>query len=632
MAVGVLAAPALAATSQVNSTQDSPDTNPGDGFCRAVVDPTTCTLRAAIQEANAAAGADVIGVPAGDYHLTEEGAANDGDFVAGDTGVDLDVSGDTTFSCDAGKTDPPNCAVFADGQDRVFDVHGDDIQVAFENGSSNPDGWWWIAEGSASDGHDENGIDGGGINVRGDRASLDLTRTTLFGNVTGEEQTECEGGNGPDGDPETPDDPCYYQAGDGGAINMAGNGAELVLTDSAAFLNSSGGDISDRDGCGSTRDCFVAGGDGGAIAMNGDEQTLKMDAASEGDFFSQEAFGSGTNAQVNGSQLVLNRTSGTDTDDTSGNCGGDGCDVEYTGGDGGGVSTVGEASDVELDRSLLSFNFAGDAFFFGGSDVPDGLGGGIAVSGDHTEISGFKIHLGGISGDQDEDESGTFGNFAAAGGGLANTGTHVVVKLTSSDVLKNNAFGSFESSAFGGGGVYNGGNDFLLSLDDSSLGHASESDNGPDDGNHAGGFFLVSGSDFSASESYPFGAGGGVLNEGEGMSLALDSSEIAGNSSDGSGGGVFNSGDAFDAAMVDGSSIDQNFGYYGGGVYNSGRNATVLAKDSSIDSNDGSGFNQIGAGSGGGVYNDATNFDLALVRSSLDGNAGYYGAGFYNEG
>jgi CSLREA domain-containing protein len=42
-----------AATFSVNSTADIPDENPGDGICRTASNNTTCTLRAAIMEANA---------------------------------------------------------------------------------------------------------------------------------------------------------------------------------------------------------------------------------------------------------------------------------------------------------------------------------------------------------------------------------------------------------------------------------------------------------------------------------------------------------------------------------------------------------------------------------------------------
>lgn len=68
--------PAYAATFTVNSTADRGDQNPGDGGCSTgvlvpgdgIANVPECTLRAAIQEANASAGADAIAfsIPSGD--------------------------------------------------------------------------------------------------------------------------------------------------------------------------------------------------------------------------------------------------------------------------------------------------------------------------------------------------------------------------------------------------------------------------------------------------------------------------------------------------------------------------------------------------------------------------------------
>lgn len=59
----LFAAPEAAMTFTVTSTLDLPDSNPGDGVCSAFVAtgaPNVCTLRAAMQEANANAGVDRI--------------------------------------------------------------------------------------------------------------------------------------------------------------------------------------------------------------------------------------------------------------------------------------------------------------------------------------------------------------------------------------------------------------------------------------------------------------------------------------------------------------------------------------------------------------------------------------------
>jgi CSLREA domain-containing protein len=65
--LGSGAEPVSAATFAVNTTSDARDTNPGDGVCRTAAN--TCSLRAAIQEANAVSTADTITVPAGVFSL-----------------------------------------------------------------------------------------------------------------------------------------------------------------------------------------------------------------------------------------------------------------------------------------------------------------------------------------------------------------------------------------------------------------------------------------------------------------------------------------------------------------------------------------------------------------------------------
>jgi CSLREA domain-containing protein len=76
MTVSVLVAgPAEAKTFTVNSTKDFSDIDPGDGVCDTIAVQllNPCTLRGAIQEANALAGMDTIqfGIPGGGARTIE---------------------------------------------------------------------------------------------------------------------------------------------------------------------------------------------------------------------------------------------------------------------------------------------------------------------------------------------------------------------------------------------------------------------------------------------------------------------------------------------------------------------------------------------------------------------------------
>ncbi len=100
-----------AATFVVNSTTDAVDATPGDGVCATA--GAVCTLRAAITEANALAGDDIITLPAGIYTQTLVGV--DDTNAAGD----LDILSNITINGAGGGTTiiqanaAPNTAVEA---------------------------------------------------------------------------------------------------------------------------------------------------------------------------------------------------------------------------------------------------------------------------------------------------------------------------------------------------------------------------------------------------------------------------------------------------------------------------------------------------------------------------------------
>jgi CSLREA domain-containing protein len=111
-------------TLTVNSTADVVDQTPGDGSCdtggTVGADPE-CTLRAAIQESNALAGAQTIVVPAGTYTLSITGAGEDGSVTG-----DLDVNGDVTIT-GAGSG---LVTLDANSIDRMFEIRSGNLNLS----------------------------------------------------------------------------------------------------------------------------------------------------------------------------------------------------------------------------------------------------------------------------------------------------------------------------------------------------------------------------------------------------------------------------------------------------------------------------------------------------------------------
>ena len=89
----LLGLPAFAKTFTVNSTTDAVAANPASGICETAPGNGVCTLRAAIQVANALPGPDTIIVPAGTYALTIPGQGEDA-AAAGD----LDITDNLTIT------------------------------------------------------------------------------------------------------------------------------------------------------------------------------------------------------------------------------------------------------------------------------------------------------------------------------------------------------------------------------------------------------------------------------------------------------------------------------------------------------------------------------------------------------
>ncbi len=135
---------AFGATFDVDTTNDTADDDPNDGFC--LDSSGDCSLRAAVEQANASAGADTIQLSNEHYTVLSSMSITDDLTVVG-------ILKNTTI-------------VDAAGNDRVFDIPGTTAtsvrleKMTIQGGSANY---------------------GGGIRVRGS-ANLDLVRVRLYDN------------------------------------------------------------------------------------------------------------------------------------------------------------------------------------------------------------------------------------------------------------------------------------------------------------------------------------------------------------------------------------------------------------------------------------------------------------------
>ena len=151
----------------VDSTADVPDAKTGDHMCR--TDTATCTLRAAVQEANADGGANTIFLPPGHYRLSippttpEAGSPGQDDAGRGD----LDITAALVIrGAGAGQT-----IVDGGGLDRVFSI-ASNVTASISDMT--------ITGGDATGGGTARGISmGGGLFNQG---TVTLERLRMVGN------------------------------------------------------------------------------------------------------------------------------------------------------------------------------------------------------------------------------------------------------------------------------------------------------------------------------------------------------------------------------------------------------------------------------------------------------------------
>ena len=230
----VTAAYAQAAVFTVNTNVDLPDASPGNGVCDAVPPNNTCTLRAAIEEANALPGADQIILPPNTYVLTivsQLGITGSLTIIGG---------GASTTIIDGNKSVRPNSRVLVvAGSGITVNISG----VTIRNGGTGGRGGGIFNVGiltltnSTVSGNNAVGGGGGILNDNGGTATL--TNSTVSGNNA---------------------------VGDGGGI-LNDNVSTLTLTNSTVSGNTTdddgGGIVNDHASGATLTNCTVSGNDAG---------------------------------------------------------------------------------------------------------------------------------------------------------------------------------------------------------------------------------------------------------------------------------------------------------------------------------------------------------------------------------
>lgn len=548
----VLASGAQAATFTVNTTADNA---PVAGECSGAAGD--CSIRQAIDAANANPGDDTITIPAGHYVMSIAPTGPDdnasGDFNVANAGA-LTIQGATGNSADV--------LIDGAGIDGVLSLDtGANVTVAnvtIEDGFSNI----LTVAGSRSAGDGA----GGGIYV-GTNATLTLDAARVIRNTANDGD-----GGGIFGDfgstlninSSNVDQNTSYQ--NGGGIAYFGT---LALNNSTVDGNSANGD--DRIG-------------GGGVFDQGTGLTSNNSSVSNNQ----------TSAETDGGGIYDNASdislTGSHVDGNQANEDGGGISLESFSVSaqtrGAGPSAAG---NVSITGTTLIHNVAVDSD--GGAIYNDSSpsltltnatlndnssnGDGGAIYNDNGTLS--------VTGSTLDNNAGQ----DSLGGAIYNDGTSVTI--ASSELNSNVASGEFCIYCIAGSRL-----GFFIS----GSGGAIYNDNGP---------LSISGS--TIDDNTAFADAGGVYNDGD--NVTIDSSHVDGNKATNFvGGGIENDGDGATLTLTGSTVSGNNSLSAGGGIANDSGDVSIT--DSHVDNN------RVGNSSGGGIY--STTGQLTVTRSSVDGN------------
>jgi CSLREA domain-containing protein len=517
----VVATSAQADTYTVNTIADAVDAAPGDGICATATGK--CSLRAAVQEANAHGGADAISLPAGLYALSLTGPGED--LAA--TG-DLDVTGELTVTGAGADT------TIIDGlkADRVFQVGAPFAirDVTIRNGFGMPaGGLFMVGPGACTiervTFHDNLASDGGGVlHISPD--PLTISGSTFDSNATnsGDGAALLAGGPGSVTITDSTFDGNLAFGGDGGVLLVVTGAVHISNSTFTNNLASTGGGLlattfSSLTVSGSTFDGNAANSGGGLIATGTGPVTLANTVITN------------NAANMIGGAYVAG--------DTVSVTGGEASDNTGLGGFGGYYLTA--STGATIDGAVARRNNGGGAPC-GGICVIAGAG--------NLTISNVEVSE----------------NASGSGAGLYATAPAGSIAMTRLRVLNN---GSTPGPAGGLYGVASG----AISLVDSTISGNLGTSIG-------GGAVLSSGGDLTiqgTTLAQNYAAGGGGLGGGAyvvaGTATAIMNSTISGNLADGTAGGLYISG----TATIRNATFVDNDSPAGSAIFNPGGTITVTS-------------------------------------------------------
>lgn len=300
----------LATPFTVNSTTDEVDTSAGDGYC--LTASGACSLRAAIQEANAFVGDDEITLPAGTYTLSLIGSGE----TRAATG-DLNVSSNITITGDGMSS----TVIDGNGTDRIFYVSNGFLSLSSME----------LTNGNIAD-------EGGAISSHG--SDVELSSVNISGN-----SAEYNGGGG-----------IYMTSGDlslldciisqnqvGGGGTLGGGGIKYFGSGSVDIANST---ISQNTVSGDGSTGSVPSYGGGIYIISGALSIYNSTVSGNATTGNSSGFGGGIGI-LSGTASIYSSTITSNT--TSGNGGG-----IY-------INDVTSGSNIQIKNSIIAANSAATA-------------------------------------------------------------------------------------------------------------------------------------------------------------------------------------------------------------------------------------------------------------------------------